>query len=706
MRTRKLLAAAVLLALHSPLMGQTTPDAQSSDKEKEKKDEATVRTLKQVTVTAERREENIQKTAVAISAVDGEQIRERGLTSIGDVLAQTPAVVMQNTSKGQTVFIRGVGSTGDAQEGGDPAVNLSIDGVYQQQAAVALANALDIQRIEVLRGPQGTLYGRNANAGSINVITNDPELGSFSGSGQLQLGNYGAVRSEAAVNLPVSEVLALRVAYATDKHDGYLSNGASAEDGTAARVKLLYQPSDRLRIRLTADHSRETGTPAATVPLPLSGQDPWRSIVVAGVQDVEMSRTYAQLDYDFGFATFTWLPAYSHTRQYQDSMLLPTGAAAQDTTEYAKSNEFRLVSNDSPIKWVGGLYYYDSRDTADATPEIAIDATHSSSSVGDEILHSSLATSYAAYGQATFPLTERLRLTTGARYTVDKKSMEFLIKTGDATFGPGTHYSDTWHANTWKAGLEYDAGRDSLLYAQVSTGLKAGGINTYDGSVYEPERITAYEAGSKSRFFDNRLQLNASAYYYDYKDFQARLPFPDPTTTSGFSQKIQNAGASRIYGLELELDWMPTAHDRFGLSAAYMHARFGDFRYTDSTGEVDRSGETMPNSPKWSGLFSYNHFWDMASGASVTARLDVRYSARYDSSIQQGYYGMDIQPGFTRSDASLSYRSASGQWGLRLYVRNIENKAQRLFSLVPLATLAAAEVSDPRTYGVAVNFSF
>ncbi|MFT3763034.1 MAG: TonB-dependent receptor [Pseudoxanthomonas sp.] len=700
---RSLLTAACMSVLAAVA---ASANAQQGDQEAKPAKDASVHTLDDVVVTAERREQNIQKTAVAISAVDGEQIRERGLVNIGDVLSQTPAVVMQNSTKGQAVFIRGVGSTGDAQEGGDPAVNLSIDGVYQQQAAVALANTLDIQRVEVLRGPQGTLYGRNANAGSINVISNDPVLGGFSGSAGLQLGNYETVRTEAAANLPISDVLAARVAWASSKHDGYLSNGANAEDSTAARLKFLYRPSDALTLRLTADHSRETGTPAATVPLPLSGSDPWDSIVVSGVQEVEMSRVYAQLDYDFGFATLTALPAYSETHQYQDSMLLPVGAAAQGASEYARSMEVRLVSSGSAVQWVGGLYYYDGRNVNDSSPAIVIDAPHQVSSVGDDVLRDAAAESYAAYGQATIPVSERLRLVAGARYTVDRKSMDFLTKTGDTTFAPGPHYAHDWSAATWKAGVEFDVGRDSLLYFHVSNGVKAGGINTYDSSVYEPEKITALEAGSKNRFFDNRLQLNLSAFWYDYEDFQARLPFLDPTTAGGIAQKIQNASDARIYGSELELSWVPTTSDKLDLNVAYLHANFGGFRYVDTSGEVDRSGQVMPNSPTWSGLFSYNHFWDLASGASVNARVDVRYSSRYDSSIDEAPDNLDIQSGFTRSDASLIYRPSAGNWGVRLYVRNIENKAQKLFSLVPVPVLAAAQVSDPRTYGVALDLNF
>lgn len=674
--------------------------------------DAETRSLDTIVVTAQRREENIQKTAVSITAVDGEQIRERGLSNISDVLSQTPSVQVEgsNVAKMQSVFIRGVGSTGDPHEGGDPAVNLSIDGVYQQQ--VRFAGTLDLQRVEVLRGPQGTLYGRNANAGSVNVITKDPEIGSFSGNAQVQLGNYETVRTEAAANLPISDALAARVAYGTAKRDGYLENGANAEDSTAARVKFLYQPSDALTLRVTADHSRETGTPAATVPLPLSSEAPWRSHVLSGVKDEEASRIYAQLDYDLGFATLTALPAYSETHFYWDSMMLPIFSYAQGNSEYSQSAELRLVSAaESAVKWVGGLYYYKGRVEHDLNPPEVVDFVHYRHAIGADAISVARAESYAVYGQANFPLSDRLRAVGGARYTVDRKTSEFMTATGETsagetTFAPGPSYSGRWSASTWKAGLEYDVGADSFLYGQVSTGLKAGGINGIDGSTYDPETIIAYEIGSKNRFLDNRLQLNGSAFYYDYEDFQANLPFHDPENLDYLNKKTQNAVTASIYGAELEVNWMPTTSNRLDLSLAYLRARFDDFVYTDSSGQVDRSGQTMPRSPTWSGQLSYSRFWDLASGASLTGRLDVRYSSSYDAGIDEAPGGLDIQSSYTRSDASLIYRSASGNWGLRLYVRNIEDKAQFLFTLVPVPVLAAGEVSDPRTYGIALNLNF
>ncbi|MFT4249046.1 MAG: TonB-dependent receptor [Pseudomonas sp.] len=707
-RKRNVLAAAMLLSLQWPALSaaQDASATSGGQSDTDTAKPATTRTLDQVTVTAERRVQDVQKTPVAVSSVEGEQIHERGLKDIGDVLSQSPAVQVQNSSKGAAVFIRGVGSTGDAQEGGDPAVNLSIDGVYQQQAAVALANTLDLERVEVLRGPQGTLYGRNANAGSINVITRDPVLGEFSGSSLVDVGNYNSVRTETAINLPVSDVLAARVAYGTSKHDGYLSNGASADDSTAARLKLLYQPNEDLKVRFTVDHSRQTGTPVATVELPLSHSDPWHSDLTAGVQDVKLTRVYAQLDYNLGFATLSVLPAYSYTHQYSDSLLLEAGgASAVDVTERARSGEVRLVSNDSPVQWVTGLYYYNSDNYINPNPKITINATHNEvTTFPSDVLEHSLSKSYAAYGQATIPLSDRFRVIGGARYTRDWKGFDLLSETASYVFEPEGRYTHAWNSGTFRAGAEYDLAEHSFLYGTISNGVKSGGLNVSDLSTYEPEKITSYEIGSKNRFLDNRLQVNASLFYYDYSNYQARLPYPDSTASGGFSQKIQNAKSAYLSGAELEVDIAPTTRDRIDLSVAYLHARFGTFTYTDSSGYVDRSGTTPPNAPTWSGLASYSHYWDMASGASLQARLDLRFSSHYDSTIDEGLD--DIQPAFTRSDASLIWTSSSGRWGWRVYVRNIENKAQRLFTIAPSSSLSVVEVSDPRTFGTSVNFNF
>lgn len=677
-----------------------------------------VLSLGEIIVTAQRREQTLQKTAVAISAVTGEELRARALNTLGDALTQTPAVVVNGTTKGASVTIRGIGSTGDAQEGGDPAVNLNVDGVYTQQQAAPLSSSFDVSRIEVLRGPQGTLYGRNANAGAVNVITNDPSLSDPSGYARLQLGNKNAVRVEAAGDLRLGEDAAVRLALATDHRDSFYSNGANSRKGYATRAKLLFEPSDDLKIRATAAYARERGKPQAGVPSPLNEADPFNTTfpanpifpngvsIPSGKQDLRVLQLYAQVDYDLSFGTLTLLPAYTYTHQYQDYVILPIAGGATDVAEKAYQGEVRLSSNPtSDVKWVAGLFYYNANDKQDIFAPSHLNFPSSPPNLG---LNRSGAgsESYAGYGQFTVPVSERLRLTGGLRYTHDRKNFDFLNVTSATTGDRLPSVYGDFSAITYKAGLEYDLAERVLLFADIRSGFKAGGVNN-DGSSYEPEDITAYEGGLKSRFLDNRLQANLSGFYYDYKGFQVResavcTPAVVGCGPNGLIFLNLNAGDAQVHGAEGEVTFVPTGHDRLVLSANYLHSRFGEFHY----GGADLSGTVIPNSPKWSGSVSYAHIWDVgAAGARIELRGDLRYSGAYDTGIDPGLD--DIQDRFTRSDASLAYMAADDRWSLRLFVRNIENNVQRIYSLdPPVPGTSALLINDPRTYGVTLSANF
>ena len=685
-----------------------------------------------IVVTAERHSSTIQKTPIAITAVTGDEVRERQLNSIGDILAQTPAVVVQNSTKGEAIFIRGIGSTGDAQEGGDPAINLSIDGVYQQQAVVALASSLDINRVEVLRGPQGTLYGRNSNAGSVNIITNDPQLGENSGYFNLQLGNYRAVRSEAAANVALGNNAAARLSFVANRHDGYYSNDGDSADGYALRGKVKVKPTEPLTITLTGLWAVEDGNPPSTVPAPLDKHHPYNTTYPAydgtngnpffpplaagptemphGIQTTKFGMIYGQLDYDLGFATFTLLPAHSYTHQYQDTALLPLGAAAQDVTENANSLEARLSSSAaSPVSWVVGLYGFKSDDDPVAFARETIDFGHVPVAFPDDVAIHYGSRSYAAFGQVTVPITQALRATGGARYTHDEKQVDFRTYSSETSSIDGASYTKKYGRGTYKAGLEYDLTSKSLLYAQASTGFKAGGINP-TGSTYDPEKITAYETGIKNRFFNNKVQFNLSAYLYNYHGYQARVNAPDCSNANGFSQQTINAASLKNCGGEAELTVWPTRHDRFYATGAYLHSR-GHFTYDNgicSAGAITHDYEDLteapPNSPTWSGTIGYEHRFDLSRGMSLIARADMRWSASYDTSIDDSIY--DHQGSFTRTDASLSWSSADDRLSVGAFIKNIENRTQKLFTLAPPVPFAALEISAPQTYGVSLSAKF
>ncbi len=688
--------------------------------------------VQEVIVTAERHSTKIDRTPIAITAVSGDEARKKGLNTVADVLAQTPAVVIQNSTKGQAVFIRGIGSTGDAQEGGDPAVNLNIDGVYEQQAIIPLASSLDVNRVEVLRGPQGTLYGRNSNAGSINIITNDPNRSSVSGFVNVDVGNFDSKRIETAVNVPLTDKMAARFAIVGNQHDGYYSNGGGSADGYAARAKLKAWATDRLTVTLSGLYSREIGNPASTVPAPLNSSDPYNTTYPAydgtngnpyfpplssgatvmphGVQDVKFSQVNAQIDYDFDFATLTILPAFSHTYQYSDTALLPFGASAQETSEDARSLEARLASSPtSRITWVAGLYVYSADDHRNPFPEETLDFVHATVILpaNQAIRYSSR--SYAAFGQVTVPVTDKLRLTGGARFTHDQKETAFGYFTTQTDSTAGPVYDNAYSRSTYKGGVQYDVTSGTMLYGQVSTGFKAGGVNP-NGSSYDPEEITAYEAGLKTRFFSNKVHLNLSAYNYVYDGYQARVNAPDCSDATGFSQQTINAANLKNYGGEAEINAAPTRHDRFYASAAYLHAE-GRFQYDNGTCSagvithdyLDITG-SPPNSPKWSGLIGYEHRFDMARGSSLSARIDMRWSGAYDTSIDDSEY--DHQDKFTRTDATFVYALPGDKISVRAYVRNIEDKVQKLFTLAPPIPFAALELSDPRTYGVSLMVQY
>jgi iron complex outermembrane receptor protein len=688
--------------------------------------------ITEVIVTAERRSTKISRTPVAITAVSGDEVRDKGLNSVGEVLTKTPAIVVQNSTKGQAIFIRGIGSTGDAQEGGDPAVNLNIDGVYQQQAIVPLASSLDVSRVEVLRGPQGTLYGRNSNAGSINVITTDPTREAISGFVNVDVGNYSARRAEAAINVPLTDKAAARFAIVGNQHDGYYSNGGGSADGYAARAKLKLWSTDRLTMTLSALYSAETGNPASTVPAPLNKDDPYNTTYPAydgtngnplfpplsagpspvphGVQDVNFSQVNGQLDYQFDFATLTILPAFTHTYQYQDTVLLPLGASAQETSEDAQSLEARLTSAPaSRLTWVVGLYGYSSDDDRTPFAEEKVDFAHAVVLLPSNQAVRYSAKTYAAFGQVTVPVTDKLRLTGGARWTHDEKETDFdyFTTTTDSTVGPS--YQNEYSKSTYKAGAQYDLSGRTIIYGQGSTGFKAGGVNA-NGSTYEPEEITAYEIGSKTRLFDNKVQLNLSAYSYNYKGYQARVNAPDCSDANGFSQQTINAASLKNYGGEAEITAQPTRHDRFYTTAAYLKAK-GQFQYDNgicSAGLITHDyldvTQAPPNSPEWSGLMGYEHHFDMARGSSLNASIDMRWSDGYDTSIDQSDY--DHQGWFTRTDATLVYTLPGDKVRVKAYIRNIENKVQKLFTLAPPIPFAALEISDPQTYGLTLMVKY
>lgn len=665
--------------------------------------------LQEVVVTAEHRSADVEKTPISILTVSGDELRTAAKNTVEDVLRAVPGVEVQGTgSEGPRVFIRGIGPSPNS----DPTVSMSIDDIYQSDVS-SLAQ-FDTARVEVLRGPQGTLYGRNATGGAVNIITNDP-TNTFGGSTTLQIGNYSARHVETMLNLPIDDQLLTRYAFVYNQHDGYLSNGANSADNYAGRAKLRFQPGGNFDLTVTGEIEHIGGSPDGDVTGPLSSHafNYWYSSDQKGATDSNKQSVYARMNWNFDWAVLTFEPSYYRYVNHADNDALGFGLGGNSATSHQYTEELRLASPDSSrAQWVVGLYHLEDRSDTDPRASELAPGTYSTTSgtVDAEIDH---ADSRAIFGQITYPIASSFRLIGGLRYTQDRK--EHAVTSEDFVTGDFVSNSPTValsnSAVTYKAGAEYDLTSSSLLYSDVSKGYKAGGLNSA-GSIpqaYRPEDLLAYEVGSKNRLFGNRLQLNADAYYYDYTNMQVFIAGPPTADNPVVSFVMTNAAKSRLWGAESDLEWLATHEDRITAVIAYNNARFQNFIYpsifygSPPTFILDRSGQTLPLAPSWTETLGYEHIFGLTNGASLTASFNLKETSSYNVSVEPA---PDVhQPAYHQTDAHLTYSGSGGHWDATLYGSNLENTAVRVFDQYA-GGHNGLMLQPPRTYGLSVTARF
>jgi len=713
--------------------------------------------LQEIIVTAEKRPEEAQRIAISISTLSGDDLARRGEVELDTALRNVPSLQIQTTAQGGEFYIRGVGANGDSNYV-DPAVALSIDGVYNGRSERLAAPLYDINRIEVLRGPQGTLAGRNAEGGAVNVLTNGPVIGNSETRLDVNVGNYDLAHIDVAQNIPVNDELAFRVAAMREDRHGYFTNDGYASHVAAFRVKGLYEPTENLSIQLLFDYSHQSGLWATTVPAPLpfagppppvynstsdpkcagpSGgwlitqpNNPWYvdPCHPADSIDYKFETVALQVDYRTPWGTVTFIPTYLHdTRDDLTGLVVgndpffggtPTAA---DDSENQKTVELRITSPAaSPIKWVVGYYFLRTDDggTFGALSTFSGTVTGTSNAIALYNTNSEgapAATSKAPYGQITYPITDTFRVTGGLRYTQDSKSQAVrIVSIAIPGYDSGRDVvTNAYSATNYKAGVEYDMAPKSMLYAQVTTGYKAGGFDTTTAvpESYQPEHIKAYELGIKNRFLNDSLQINADVYYYDYADLQVQYanpsgnPLPIPTqyiptgvTYRLFQQFIVNAATGKNKGAELETRYRFTRNDELDLSITYARALYGNF----SIAALQRlNGQPIAMTPEDTAILNYEHDWLFASG-KVAAQVDSKWSSSYLATVNNRASAYGFQKAYSRSDASLAY-DANSHWSLTAWVKNIENKAQTQEGDYPLNRVF---INFPRTYGVNLGLKF
>jgi iron complex outermembrane recepter protein len=713
-RSIYLLAPVALLSATGSFTAHAAAEAESSA------------TLEEIVITAERREENLQKTAIAVTALSVDDLQKMGLYSQADLPRAVPAVGIFNGGGGTTqATLRGVGNLA-GNTYAEQAVPFNLDGEYLARGEAVNGQFFDLERIEVLKGPQGTLYGRNASSGTVNIITAKPKIGEFGGNLQLEVGNYGKYLVSGALNVPTNENSALRLSGQRVYHDGYLSDGYNDQDETSGRLQWLWKPSADLSLRLGADASRTDSQGATGVLRPYSG-DKWDGpsspgqtalytsrgsapIPADGFTHTTVKGAHAQVDWNTAAGTLTVNPTYRqldgealHYAAGFPVVLLQKSRTNSLETRFASPQEQRLT-------WLVGYYYF--KETAEFTLTFkfapGISATNSVPFIETKAM--------AGFGQASFKVTDALRLVGGARYSSEKKATT-------VTSGGGFSNSLKNTKTTWKAGVEFDAAPASLLYANVSTGFKAGGFYVAKNGLFKPETITAYAAGSKNRFLDNRLQVNIEAFYWKYKDKQVSHLVP---TAFGPDLVTENAGNATLYGLEPEVIFALTDKDRLGLDVQYNHAVYDKFTYDGLNvattcknsppkaifpfgvvTTVDCSGFDIPQSPRVTGNAYYGHTFSLANGGNIEAIATVHYR----SSMWGGEEHLDNAQSdqhyeaFTTEDLTMTYNDSSNKWSVTAYGYNLSDEQNYQGSFVG-SPGAVTVVTPPRVYGLRFNANF
>ncbi len=703
-----------------------------------------------IIVTAQRRSESLQRSSLSIQVLGADEIARTGVVSPRDLAVVAPGLSVSQSGANTQTFIRGVGDF-SANALAQLAVLYTIDGVNIERASAISSNFYDLARIEVLKGPQGTLYGRNATGGAINLITNRPDFSGISGYVSGEYGNYDKKQVAGALNLPLTDALAVRGAFQIIDRDGYLSDGTDDDIQQGVRLQALWKPTDRVSLRLSADYAHQGGKGAGAVlwprqagtgshtsitdPINLavlnSFGPPIPNFVIDPVDNTFLkNRLYnlsAELNVDIGdLATLTVLPAY---RKQNFSQLTNSNGFPLSADEHSDqtSLEVRLGHQSEALKWVIGGYYFD----LDTNSLFNLFSSDYITGFRVENNIPKLATrSYAAFGEATYSVTDRLRLIGGIRYTSERKTLQATI-TDLSIVAPAPQYSIdnrvTKSAVTWKGGAEYDLASQSMVYVTVSRGFKSGGffIAANPDNRFEPEQLTAYTIGLRNRFFGNRLQLNIEGYYWDYKNLQvSSVGF----TSSGASTfTTRNAGAANPHGVDVDLIFKPTRFDVLSGTLSWIDSHYKKFlvQYPAflapslvtgcavgpttgaATVTVDCSAFPTARTPRWSGNVNYQHTFELAGGASILAGGGASFATkRY---LASDFFGPEtLGAGYVVFNADLTFKPAGEQFSITGYIRNIGDRAVYQGSINNLfnGNYSARAIGAPRTYGVRASYNF
>jgi iron complex outermembrane receptor protein len=708
--------------------------------------------VEQVIVTAQRREQSAQDVGVALSVISGDQLAARGVNTVNQLQFATPSLeITPQFGSGQPSFrLRGVGFD-DYASNNSSTVGVSVDEVAYPIQAQTQGLLFDIARVEVLRGPQGTLYGRNTTGGAINFITNRP-TNTLSAGVTAEYDSNEEFKAEGFVSGPVSDTLSGRLAFVTDQGGAWQKNRATGEklgdkDTTSVRGQLAWTPSDKVDFLLSAHAGYDKSDPTGLYLFnPLGYNASLPTIPADG------SRKNTGWGGSSAFATLTGIATnakpFHDTKSHGASLRAHTETDAVDfvsitsverlkrkeyndwdASQYAYagtyfdtdakvfSQELRASSKtEGPLQWLVGGYY--SRETID---EAFYSDFYQSLLFDTRTTYSQKVRSASVFGQLEYALSDKLKVVAGLRGENEKRQQFDFVTAG--VFAPGAppiNFSPTDDKElknksvTGKLALEYKPVDGVLLYASVSKGTKSGGFTSYnrgdaaavDG--FKPETLWAYEAGFKSSFADNTVQLNGSVFYYDYKNQQIQSAIYD--INNGPIGAIVNAQKSHIYGGELELTWRPVSALRIGQSLGYKTGKFdkylNDLDIPASVAAkravfIDRTGAKVGFPPlSYNGDISYT--WAVGD-FEVEAQGNYAFHDKTKPLLLGSRYDVDS---YWLANASVTLSPAQGPWALTAFARNVFNTKYDLTRNFFLPLIDIAAPGQPATYGLRAQYRF
>ena len=712
--------------------------------------------LEEVIVTATKRAESLQDIPVTVNALSETTIQEAGVTDIGDVAALVPALtVSSNLSPfASAIRIRGFGTSQN-----DPALEASVafilDGVYMGRSGLGMSDLTDIERIEVLQGPQGTLYGKNSNAGVVSVTTKTPNMEETEAFVEASLGDYSLQKYVGSVSGPITDSLGYRLSGSWHEHDGWLESDTGDDlnevEDWNARGKLLWEPSDLLSIQLSYSHvDRDTSccgadatqTAAVTdqleakgLPVPKNDAFDYKNNVdVDSNFDLESDAVNVKLDYELETATLTSLTAwndydYTTSTDADRSDLAVLAIVDDQYTGELWSQELRLTSDlEGPLQYMLGAFYAYEELTRDGPSDGSVEIGEDLIPVGgaqtgagdlfaravrpgDTVVFDSKweTETFALFGQSTYDISETWAATLGLRYTTEDKDADLFTQpiSSAPLFGTGNSLVERAFAPidddfnrdsdgfTWLANLTWFMNVDTMLFAAVSTGTKSGGFNGVAGDgaprEFDDEDTTNYELGIKSQLFDNRLQLNATAFYTEFEDLQFLAQ-----QTSGVGTFVSNAAEGTSTGVDLNFSAAPWEFLMLSGGLQYL-----DAEYTE--GELDDLGFDVPYAPDWSGNLAATLFLPLADGVTY---LRGDYSFMSDHFNNPTYQADKVEQDKTLVNARLGWRNDN--WDAAVWVKNATDEEYATLSAAPLlySGTEAFFLEAPRTWGVTVRYNF